>query len=147
MPLDNYDLTLGAQWLATLGNIIWNFSKLEMSFSMQGQSYKLQGKMEGSFNLSYWEEMSRLLEKPNQLTSMQLISTTESWAIQGTACEKWESVDPFQHNSDLQELLLNFAHVFEERNGLPPKQEHDHKIELKEGTNLINCKPYRYACT
>ena len=70
LPLDNYDLILGAQWLATLGDIIWNFNKLEMSFTMQGQSYKLQGKMEGSLNLSDWEEMSRLLAKPNQLTSM-----------------------------------------------------------------------------
>ena len=91
--------------------------------------------------------MSRLLEKPNQPTSMQLISTIELWAIQGTAFEQWESVDPFQHNFDLQELLLNFAHVFEEPNGLPPKREHDNKIELKEGTNPISCRPYRYAST
>ena len=141
MPLDNYDLILGAQWLATLGDIIWNFNKLEMSFAMQGQSYKLQGKMEGSLNLSDWEEMSRLLAEPNQLTSMQLISIVELWPIQGTACEQLESIDPFQHNSDLQKLLLNFVDVFKEPNGLPPKREHDHKIELKEGTNPISCRP------
>ena len=118
-----------------------------MSFSMQGQSYKLQGKMEGSLNLSDWEEMSRLLEKPNQLTSMQLISIAELWAIQGTACEQLESTGPFQHNSDLQELLLNFADVFEEPNGLPPEWEHDYKIELKEGINPISRRPYKYDST
>ena len=32
LPLDNYDLVLGIQWLVKLGDIIWNFRKLHMKF-------------------------------------------------------------------------------------------------------------------
>jgi hypothetical protein len=34
--LSGYDAVLGAQWLRTLGLILWNFSKLYMSFQWQG---------------------------------------------------------------------------------------------------------------
>ncbi|GAV77759.1 RVP_2 domain-containing protein [Cephalotus follicularis] len=30
--LENYDLILGTQWLASLGDINWNFAKLSMRF-------------------------------------------------------------------------------------------------------------------
>lgn len=30
LPLDNYDMILGIQWLAKLGDIVWNFKKLQM---------------------------------------------------------------------------------------------------------------------
>lgn len=32
LPLDNYDMILGIQWLAKLGDIVWNFKKLQMRF-------------------------------------------------------------------------------------------------------------------
>lgn len=35
LPLDNYDLNLGSQWLADLGDIVWNFKKLIMKFSVE----------------------------------------------------------------------------------------------------------------
>ena len=32
LPLDNYDLVLGVQWLIELGDIVWNFKELNMKF-------------------------------------------------------------------------------------------------------------------
>lgn len=37
------DMVLGIQWLATLGNIQWNFQNLTMAFKCDGSSRVLQG--------------------------------------------------------------------------------------------------------
>ncbi|CAL9019337.1 unnamed protein product, partial [Prunus brigantina] len=43
LPLKGCDAVLGAQWLHTLGPIIWDFSKLQMTFNVGGQDVELQG--------------------------------------------------------------------------------------------------------
>ncbi|CAB4265105.1 unnamed protein product [Prunus armeniaca] len=37
------DAVLGAQWLRTLGPIVWDFSKLQMTFNVGGQDVELKG--------------------------------------------------------------------------------------------------------
>lgn len=34
VPLTNYDMVLGVQWLQTLYDIMWNFKKLTMRFKV-----------------------------------------------------------------------------------------------------------------
>ena len=43
LPLGEYDVVLGAQWLSTLGPIVWDFSKLQMKFFLQDKEVALQG--------------------------------------------------------------------------------------------------------
>ncbi|KAF2285305.1 hypothetical protein GH714_042347 [Hevea brasiliensis] len=43
LPLDSYDLILGASWLATLGEITWNFQTLQMKFWVGNEAHVLQG--------------------------------------------------------------------------------------------------------
>ncbi|KAI3756033.1 hypothetical protein L1987_55845 [Smallanthus sonchifolius] len=43
IPLENYDMVLGVQWFALLGDINWNFAKLTMQFTLQGKVYTLKG--------------------------------------------------------------------------------------------------------
>ena len=43
--LEIYDLILGGEWLSTLGEIKWNFSKLSMVFEVEGEEMKLQGEL------------------------------------------------------------------------------------------------------
>ena len=69
LPLDNYDLILGTPWLATLGDIMWDFTKLQMSFMLQGQLCQLQGEKEGQLNTMDWEHMAKLLGRTQQLCS------------------------------------------------------------------------------
>lgn len=43
LPLKGCDAVLGAQWLRTLGPIVWDFSKLQMAFNVGGQDVVLKG--------------------------------------------------------------------------------------------------------
>ncbi|KAK2971290.1 hypothetical protein RJ640_001316 [Escallonia rubra] len=43
LPLEGCDAVLGAQWLSTLGRITWDFSKLQMSFKVNGKEMVLNG--------------------------------------------------------------------------------------------------------
>ncbi|KAF2320811.1 hypothetical protein GH714_031003 [Hevea brasiliensis] len=43
LALDNYDLILGAQWLSTLGEILWNFQTMMMTFKRESMLCVLQG--------------------------------------------------------------------------------------------------------
>ncbi|RVW13613.1 Transposon Ty3-I Gag-Pol polyprotein [Vitis vinifera] len=45
----------------------------------------------------------------------------------------------------MQRLLKEYEDVFQEPSSLPPAREVDHCITLKEGTEPINVRPYRYA--
>lgn len=45
----------------------------------------------------------------------------------------------------LDQLLEEFATVFQEPKGLPPQRSRDHKIELKPGAQPVAVRPYRYT--
>ncbi|KAL8115463.1 hypothetical protein AgCh_022090 [Apium graveolens] len=47
--------------------------------------------------------------------------------------------------TDLEQILHDFTGVFKEPIALPPVQEIQHQIILKEGSEPVNVRPYRYA--
>ncbi len=46
--------------------------------------------------------------------------------------------------AEVQQLLTEFAHLFEEPKGLPPMRKFDHSIPLSPGAHPVNIRPYRY---
>ena len=44
LPLVDYEVVLGIKWLRTLGDVQWNFSKLTMKFSLNGNRVTFRGK-------------------------------------------------------------------------------------------------------
>ena len=46
---------------------------------------------------------------------------------------------------DMEAILHEFADILKEPTGLPPARGVDHDISLKDGTEPINVRPYRYA--
>lgn len=43
LSLEGCDAVLGAQWLCTLGSILWDFDKMEMQFTKDGHQVTLRG--------------------------------------------------------------------------------------------------------
>ena len=46
---------------------------------------------------------------------------------------------------EMQQLLQEFDDIYQEPKQLPPQREIDHHINLKEGSEPINVRPYKYA--
>ncbi|RZR81190.1 hypothetical protein BHM03_00007378 [Ensete ventricosum] len=44
LPLDDYEAVLGIEWLSTIGDVSWNFSKLTMKFFSKEKQVILRGK-------------------------------------------------------------------------------------------------------
>ncbi|KAL0554696.1 hypothetical protein IC582_008623 [Cucumis melo] len=53
-----------------------------------------------------------------------------------------DSVEDYQ--PEFEQLQQEFSDVFEMSDGLPLMRRIDHRIQLKEGTDPINVRPYRY---
>jgi hypothetical protein len=54
---------------------------------------------------------------------------------------------PFKEkeNSPLQALLEAYQHIFSDPRGLPPVRRHDHMMSLKDESQTVNLRPYRYS--
>lgn len=44
LPLGDYKVVLGIEWLRTLVDVLWNFSKLTMKFTLNGKRVIVRGK-------------------------------------------------------------------------------------------------------
>ncbi|KAG6497148.1 hypothetical protein ZIOFF_045036 [Zingiber officinale] len=71
-PLDGCDVVLGAQWLKTLGDIIWNFSQLTMRFQDQGKEVCIRGKKQDTITPISSYQAEQLLKKDCYIFLMQL---------------------------------------------------------------------------
>ncbi|KAG6531914.1 hypothetical protein ZIOFF_005750 [Zingiber officinale] len=131
LPLDGCDVILGAQWLRTLGDIIWNFSQLTMRFQDQGKEVCIRGKRQDTITSISSYQAEWLLKKDCSIFLMQLSIKKEP---------KGTSYTP----PELEALLSKFSMIFAEPKGLPPSRSHDHRIPLIPGSAPANVRPYRY---
>ena len=72
LPLGRCDVVLGAQWLRTLGPILWDFAELWMQFSINGTKHTLCGLQPGSLSLISSHRMENLLKKSSHGVIAQL---------------------------------------------------------------------------
>ncbi|XP_063950102.1 uncharacterized protein LOC135152878, partial [Daucus carota subsp. sativus] len=138
LPLDlgNSDVILGIQWLEKLGTMTTNWKTQTIRFQLGGDSVTLRGDPSlGRSGISLKAMIHNLRkEKQGYLVEFNFLATGE---IMG---ESQEVVCP----SFLQATLVQYKRIFDWPNELPPKRSHDHAIVLKEGTDPINVRPYRY---
>uniref|UniRef100_A0A2N9J2Z8 Reverse transcriptase n=2 Tax=Fagus sylvatica TaxID=28930 RepID=A0A2N9J2Z8_FAGSY len=130
LELGGEGVVLGTQWLRTLGVISWDFEKLSMGFIHQGKQVWLQGMKTGQSRIQDSKEFAK---KPvNQGLLLQIIQ------------QPAEALDLQQIPAEIQQVLEQFASIFKEPKRLPPLRGHEHQILLKEGTQPICQRPYRY---
>ena len=142
LPLDNYDLVLGVQWLVDLGDIVWNFRKLQMKFQIDDKEFVLQGDQVLGYSLTIVSsgKLRKVLGKIAQVSMVKCFSLKVNGVMTENLQEDTEKIPLV-----LQQILLNFKDVFEKLKGLPPCRGQDHMIILQEGAQLINCRHYRYG--
>jgi hypothetical protein len=128
LPLGGCDMVLGIHWLQRLGPIMWDFSTLTMEFTLFKKSIVLKG----------------LNPAESAIEDSNLFSKLPTVRRKGLVLQPDVHVDKANHNPYFSELLGQFQKVFEEPQGLPPIRSHDHQIVLKEGSQLILVRPYRY---
>ncbi|KAG8364541.1 hypothetical protein BUALT_Bualt18G0007800 [Buddleja alternifolia] len=137
------DAVLGIQWLVTLGEISWDFNLLKMEFQFNKKKVALRGMQPSSVRLISNRKMKKTLQKPVQLSMMHVgvISTMRETGRMVFNME--QSGEAVVDDTELTQLLQDFADIFEEPHTLPPNMTHDHSITLKERINPISVRPIR----
>ncbi|XP_012839901.1 PREDICTED: uncharacterized protein LOC105960281 [Erythranthe guttata] len=157
LPLGSCDLVLGIQWLVALGDICSNYLQLKMEFNHMGRNVVLRGLQPNSVKLVSNKKLNKILQKPSQI-AYQCIGSLQDGAAMSVdtahlttdqverAPECIASLNAMEcvEREGLQVLPSDYADLFVEPKGLPPHRDHDHKIHLKEGSEVVNVRPYRY---
>lgn len=66
LPVTRCEVVLGASWLRSLGDLLWNFETMKMRFWVEGQEYQLQGETRTSAAVISCKAMTRLLKKERE---------------------------------------------------------------------------------
>ncbi|XP_077215613.1 uncharacterized protein LOC143850231 [Tasmannia lanceolata] len=123
---------LGAQWLRTLGPVVWDFAQSTMKFIIDDHDHILKGEKELAMEIVRERQFKKEVLKGRHAFMLQLHNISPT------------STQPSK-DSSLQGLLQSYQEVFAEPIGwLPPTRSHDHCIPLVEGAKPVNVRPYRY---
>ncbi|CAA0814232.1 Unknown protein [Striga hermonthica] len=135
LPIRGPEIVLGMPWLQELGKVIHDYKQMTMEFRWNGKRVTLQG-IEG---------MEPRLISYNQLTAVMesgdMLEMFEVYSISSDGVEKENSI---QVPKACKPLLQEFADVFQEPKGLPPRRTYDHRVHLQPGSQPVNVRPYRY---
>ncbi|GJV82438.1 reverse transcriptase, partial [Tanacetum coccineum] len=141
LPLGGCEMVLGIQWLATLGDIKCNFSKLRMEFMYKNKKMTLRGTPKGEIQ---WLEGKNQDIEFEGTTNAELLMfcvypNTGVNLLNMEGQTKENGVDP-----ELFVVVDTFVDVFEVPKKLPSKRSHDHRIPLLPNTQPVNIRPYRH---
>ncbi|XP_038995777.1 uncharacterized protein LOC120120131 [Hibiscus syriacus] len=132
LSLGGSDMVLGVDWMEVFSPIMMDFKTKTISFEKDGETVVIKGSQKLPLIRSITgEKLQKLAEKDTELSGeLYLLSD-----------EVEDNLVPLP----LQELLEEFKEVFEEPKGMLPSRQHDHAIVLKQGTQPVNLRPYRFA--
>ncbi|XP_017428812.2 uncharacterized protein LOC108336878 [Vigna angularis] len=117
--LSGVDVILGITWLASLGEIKVDWGQLIMKVAHGGEEVEIKGD----------PALTRRVVTPEALIKEKGIEImTLVWSLSQT-----ELMD-----EEIEKNSLTYPQ------GLPPERRVDHRIPLKEGSEPVNVRPYRY---
>lgn len=127
---------LDIQWLEMLGSVVCNWKQSTMEFIWDNQVRQLQGINEQAIQEATLKEITKDCRRDHALFAVSFCPTIEAASQEKTDVMKQQ---------DVLRILHEYKDVFKEPSCVPPVREVDHCITLKEGTEPINVRPYRYA--
>ncbi|CAM8941280.1 unnamed protein product [Rhodiola kirilowii] len=144
-PIYGADAVLGAQWLAELGPILFDYKALRMSFEHVGKTVELNGlQQQASFMQISLGQFKRMTKVDSVASYYQLIASERFDTQQSATLPAIPDELTSPQKLTLQQMLLKYTTVFDKPRGLPPPRVVDHHIPLLPGVAPVNVRPYRY---
>lgn len=137
LELGHADIILGIEWLANLGTISTNWKTPLMQFLWKGSKVILRGDPSLERSRVTLKSMMKVIKKVQGGLLIELARIEGH--VQEADSEIEASIPP-----ELQLILRQHQQVFEMPMGLPPLRTQQHHITLKQGSNPVNVRPYRY---
>ncbi|XP_071726817.1 uncharacterized protein [Rutidosis leptorrhynchoides] len=135
LPIGGCEIVLGIQWLKLLGDIVWNFDQLKMTFNYAGHRVELRGKR-AKVQWIKGKQMNKIVSSQAQLNAMAVcVYPAQMWHISAELSQEFEGIT---------KLLDDYSDIFDEPKALPPRRQCDHRIPLLEGSQPVNIRPYRH---
>jgi hypothetical protein len=131
IPITGLDLVLGVQWLEQLGPVVCNWKQMTMDFWWKNQAQTLNG------------SGSQIIQSASLTTITK--DVRHGCSTFTVYCQSIDKMEQPNMQTEMQEIINKFEDIFYEPTQLPPTREIDHCILLKEGTEPVNVRPYRYA--
>lgn len=137
LDLKFYDMVLGMDWLEKYSPMWIDWKRKRMRFNHKEKRITLAGVKDCTSKCTKLQvrKLQGLIKKGGVAHLVQL-SLMQPNATPPTA------IPP-----QLQELLQQHAHLFNDPTTLPPARAFDHQITLIPGAQPVNVKPYRYVPT
>jgi hypothetical protein len=129
-----YDLILGMDWLDACGKMWVDWPNKKMRFKHRGKRITLRGIRDKvqSCDIISADEMEKLMAQGALAQVIHL-------------CPVGESYEPTALPDEIEQLLKDNEASFATPTKLPPHRSFDHNIELMQGVQPVNLKPYRYS--
>ncbi|TYK05420.1 Ty3/gypsy retrotransposon protein [Cucumis melo var. makuwa] len=142
LELEGVDVILGMQWLYSLGVTIVDWKNLSLSFVAEGKEVKIKGdpsltkaRISLKNMMKNWEEKDSGFLIECRSLQVRVVEGDECCLLNTEAVGK----------GLISSVIKQYQDVFEWPEKLPPRREIEHHIHMKEGTNPINVRPYRYG--
>ncbi|KAL8118331.1 hypothetical protein AgCh_016023 [Apium graveolens] len=138
LQLGNSDVILGVQWLEKLGTVSTNWKTQTLRFQLGGGSVTLKGDPSLGRTMISFKAMMKTIQKGGDgylVECNHLAATGEHKGLKRGE----DNMPPY-----LKPILKQHSEVFRLPPGLPPNRGHEHAINLKDGTDPISVRPYRY---
>jgi hypothetical protein len=133
LPLQCYDIILGMDWLSSHSPMEIHWQDQWLAFTHDQQRVVLHGQLADN-------------STPEQISVCQLYHLdrlNELWCtieLQHIAENQANTSLP----QEIQDLIKDFASLFDQPTGLPPPRSHCHSIPLIPGATPFRLRPYRY---
>ncbi|GAU45812.1 hypothetical protein TSUD_115000 [Trifolium subterraneum] len=138
LPIAGDDLILGTTWLATLGPHMADYSTLTLKLFHQGKFITLQGDPNIGPGQAQLHQLRRM-QKTNSIDEVFTVERVQTATIN----DIWEEI-PADMAPEIAIILYTYRGIFKAPDGLPPQRLQNHAIILKEGSQPVKVKPYRY---